>query len=454
MSGAVRPARCLLCAFARPSATAATAAIRSSQRPFHASIARKQSNVPPGDDGQPPASASASTSASTPPSSTSSNNNGAAATAPPSAPPVARIQDIRPEHFRAYTPEEKARLAKAYSPAQLAAIEAGEASIDPRDLAAQWALRADADALAYIDDFSTVEPVVDHHVRAPPTDDRGLRLKTPDEVLDQVADYLADEAGAASAVGASDAADSKAVDSLMEYLEKMSFAHGDTSGGRTDVLVPDIMDAGETLETIGEKPTIKRLQALSRAKSDALTPELEALVKVTGYHPDQIRGLRVKTLVSHAVVNQTRLGKVRKTYMLSIAGNGNGLLGVGEGKSEDASAARVQSQYAAIRNMQPILRYEGRTIFGDVTGKVGAVELKLMHRPPGFGLRCQQYIWEMCRAAGIQDIAARVARSRNAMNTVKAAYEALRSQRNPEDIARARGRKLVDVRKVYYAGNV
>lgn len=60
----------------------------------------------------------------------------------------------------------------------------------------------------------------------------------------------------------------------------------------------------------------------------------------------------------------------------------------------------------------------------------------------------------MCRAAGIHDLAARVGRSRNPMNTVKAAYEALMSQRNPEDIARARGVKLVDVRKVYYAGKV
>ena len=38
------------------------------------------------------------------------------------------------------------------------------------------------------------------------------------------------------------------------------------------------------------------------------------------------------------------------------------------------------------------------------------------------------------------------------MNIVKAAYEALMSQKHPEDIARARGRKMVDVRKVYYAG--
>jgi small subunit ribosomal protein S5 len=40
------------------------------------------------------------------------------------------------------------------------------------------------------------------------------------------------------------------------------------------------------------------------------------------------------------------------------------------------------------------------------------------------------------------------------MNTVKAAYQALMAQRDPEEIARARGKKLVDVRKVYYAGKV
>lgn len=40
------------------------------------------------------------------------------------------------------------------------------------------------------------------------------------------------------------------------------------------------------------------------------------------------------------------------------------------------------------------------------------------------------------------------------MNTVKATLQALKRQRLPEEIARARGKKLVDVRKVYYAGLV
>lgn len=60
----------------------------------------------------------------------------------------------------------------------------------------------------------------------------------------------------------------------------------------------------------------------------------------------------------------------------------------------------------------------------------------------------------MARCAGIYDLAAKVPRSRNKMNVVKATYEALVKQRLPQDIALGRGKKMVDVRKVYYGGRV
>lgn len=51
-------------------------------------------------------------------------------------------------------------------------------------------------------------------------------------------------------------------------------------------------------------------------------------------------------------------------------------------------------------------------------------------------------------------MAARVGRSRNKMNTVKAAMQALLGQRLPEEVSKGLGRKLVDARKVFYGGNV
>lgn len=72
----------------------------------------------------------------------------------------------------------------------------------------------------------------------------------------------------------------------------------------------------------------------------------------------------------------------------------------------------------------------------------------------GFGNRCQHLIFELARAAGISDLSARTIRSRNKMNVVKAAFEALMSQRLPEEVAMARGKKMVDVRKVYNGGSI
>lgn len=40
------------------------------------------------------------------------------------------------------------------------------------------------------------------------------------------------------------------------------------------------------------------------------------------------------------------------------------------------------------------------------------------------------------------------------MNVVKTFLKALKEQKLPETIARGRGKKFVDVRKVYYGGNV
>ena len=60
----------------------------------------------------------------------------------------------------------------------------------------------------------------------------------------------------------------------------------------------------------------------------------------------------------------------------------------------------------------------------------------------------------MCRAGGIHDLSSHIPRSRNPMNTVKATYKALMNQPDPEEIAKGRGKKLVDVRKVYYGGAV
>jgi small subunit ribosomal protein S5 len=305
-------------------------------------------------------------------------------------------------HLRPYTEREKELLAMRYTPEQMAAIEAGEEAIDPKHMVAQGRVRGDAFRPTYIDDFATHRPLLD---------------KAPKMALDQAREGF-DEAG------------------KKKKKEKKLRMPGAEYG------------------------------------SDVEDPHMALLCLQTGMTKEDIARIRVKNLVNHRVVNQTRMGKVQSLYFLTIAGNQNGMLGIGEGKAAEDEDGRRQAMMNAIRNMKPIPRYEERTIFGDVEGKSGAAVVQLFTRPPGtyqpilhphdallmivlgFGNRCQSLIFELARAAGISDLSARTPRSRNKMNVVKAAFQALMNQRLPEDVAKSRGRKMVDVRKVYYGGQV
>ncbi|KAI9821971.1 MAG: 28S ribosomal protein S5, mitochondrial [Pycnora praestabilis] len=337
------------------------------------------------------------------------------------------------ENYKSYTPAEKAELSKHYTPAQISAIEAGEEAISPKDLATQGVIRSDPFALRYLDDLSTVRPIIDKPIRAPESNyDPNLRMKNEDEIAKDLAKWVKDLPDEPDRV------------EWTRFLDETRLTVGKEEAERNP-----------TSSLSEELPKMNDPNArYPKTGDDDEEPYMVRLRQQTGFSPQQIKNLRVKNLVNHRVVNQTRMGKIQSIYYLTIAGNGRGLLGIGEGKSTEPEDAKRQAHMAAIRNMLPINRYEERTIFGEVEGKVGAVELKLMARPPGFGVRCQQYIFEIARCAGITDLSARVTRSRNPMNVVKATFQALQSQRLPEDIARARGKKLVDVRKVYFGGNV
>lgn len=126
----------------------------------------------------------------------------------------------------------------------------------------------------------------------------------------------------------------------------------------------------------------------SDGEDAALDPEgtYQELRRQTGMSTKTIMGIfqnNTKILVRRFVSNQTRLGKIRSSYVLAIAGNKDGRLGLGEAKSVDSETAAAKAKLAAIRNMQPIRRYEQRTIYGNVEGKVGGTIVQLYTRPPG-----------------------------------------------------------------------
>ena len=270
------------------------------------------------------------------------------------------------DDFKPYTEEDKKKLRTVfkYTPAQMAAIEAGEAAIDRKDLAEQATMRDDPFAFEYYDDFATVFPVIDKPVRAPEENyDPKLRYKTEDEIAEDLVKFIEESPEDASKLD------------YIKFRDNMRLSVGKEAAERNPVssLAPEIPKGLESLKQRG----------IGKPGEAEIDPAMRRLMRQTGFSLAEIKKFRVKNLVVHRVVNQTRMGKIQSVYYLTIAGNQKGLLGIGEGKSAEAEDARRQAHYAAIRNVQPIPRYEDRTIYGDVKVKMGAVELELMTRPPG-----------------------------------------------------------------------
>ncbi|EPE25594.1 Ribosomal protein S5 2-like protein [Glarea lozoyensis ATCC 20868] len=364
------------------------------------------------------------------------------------------------ENFKPYTEKEKAALAAKYTPEQIAAIEAGEAAIDPVDMNEGGVIRSDWGTLDYLDDFSTMRTMVDrNYFNQDGPKDPNARMMTEQESMEANHDFLKKIYEENPLPEDYNPENEEHVAKLRPNRKDLlrSFDEVPSSmGTHGPIKEPSLMAPGIPIDIESEldQSEVVKKKVETQEEEDTRDPDgvYDRFRKQTGLTLDEILKLNCKILVQHNVTNQTRLGKIQSVYALAISGDGDGRLGIGEAKGQEPLDAMNNAKMQAMKSMQPIPRYEERTIFGDVEGKVSAVKVQLMSRPPGFGLRCQHLIFEMARAAGLQDLAARVPRSRNKMNTVKAAYQALMKQRIPDQIARGRGKKLVDVRKVYYGG--
>ncbi len=60
------------------------------------------------------------------------------------------------------------------------------------------------------------------------------------------------------------------------------------------------------------------------------------------------------------------------------------------------------------------------------------------------------HIHEICRLMGISDLYVKIYGSKNPMNVTKTFFQALQAQKTPQQIARIRGQKVVDVEMAYY----
>lgn len=202
--------------------------------------------------------------------------------------------------------------------------------------------------------------------------------------------------------------------------------------------------------------------------SDETSEDLESLENLP-LTEQEINNLYRFPLITRRVTQQTGKGKIHRIQYLVVVGNGNGLVGYGQAKDEDAPRALAKATALAIRSMDTVSRFEDRTVPSEMETKFGSTRIIIRPRPVGFGLRCNPNLHQVLKAAGIKDVSAKVWGSRNPVSVVKAAFRMLwgghaplgmgngvggkgrkldkgEGVRSVRDVERDRGRKMVGLR--------
>lgn len=351
-----------------------------------------------------------------------------------------KMQQFKAERFPDYDDTDIKSLEKRYTPEQLEALRLGESVIDSDDLVLQGRMRNDPYRFDYLEDFSVVRPVVDKRVKKNTPVDTTARFMSPDQFGDDFVDFVRElnekrgvshdisheealnmyedlrsrmlNKGPDEALSTAELAD--AMDNVLDetrsarrgMLQDVSSGGKDGAGEISDleaykyIMERNAMtgfDGGDTAlapDLPSKVPGVAGLYKQQMDEADeGLDPEgtYQELKKKTGLSVREILEIfnkHTKILVRRFVSNQTRLGKIRSSYILAIAGNGDGRIGMGEAKSVDSEIAVQKAKLAAIQNMVPVRRYENRTIYGNVEGKVGGTIVQLYTRPPGKSLEC------------------------------------------------------------------
>ena len=126
---------------------------------------------------------------------------------------------------------------------------------------------------------------------------------------------------------------------------------------------------------------------------------------------------------------------------LVVAGDRNGRVGVGYGKSTEVPSAVEKGRKNAIRAMKPVKIVKG-TLPHRVVGRFGASRVVMVPASPGTGVIAGTSVRAVLELAGVRDVLTKSYGSNTPMNLVYATFNGLNEMVSREEIERLRGVKL------------
>ena len=151
-------------------------------------------------------------------------------------------------------------------------------------------------------------------------------------------------------------------------------------------------------------------------------------------------------LVSLSRVSKTvKGGRKMKFAALMVVGDGNGVVGVGLGKSVEIPDAVNKGIEDAKKNLVRI-SLKGTTIPHEIVACYGASRVVLKPAAKGTGVIAGGPVRAVMEAVGVKNIRTKSYGTSNPINCVKAAIEGLKELRTVEEIAALRGKTVEEIK--------
>ena len=155
-------------------------------------------------------------------------------------------------------------------------------------------------------------------------------------------------------------------------------------------------------------------------------------------------GIREKMIAVNRVTKVVKGGRIMAFAALTVAGDGDGSIGMGTGKSREVPASVSKAMERARKSMIKVPLNNG-TIYHQVTGRHGASTVILLPASEGTGVIAGGPMRAVLDAVGIRNVLAKAYGSTNPYNMVRATLNALENLHSPADIAAKRGKTVEEL---------